>query len=141
MADIKLVDHSDEAKEAMEEAVLAALEAIGQQAVSYAKSNITEAGRVDTGAMRNSVSHQVEGGERAVYVGTNQEYAAFHEMGTGIYLDGGGGRTTPWSYQDAKGNWHTTHGIQPIHFLRNAVQDHQDELIQLGGEIIKQHQP
>ena len=141
MADYTFIDHSDEAKAALEDAMYAALDAMGQQAVSHAKSNITSAGRVDTGALRNSVSHIVAADEHAVYVGTNAEHAVFNEMGTGIYLDGGGGRQTPWRYQDAKGNWHTTRGIRPIHFLRNAVQDHQDELIQLGGEIIKQHQP
>lgn len=141
MADVKLIDNSDEAIEAMHTAVEAALEAIGQQAVTHAKQNITEAGRVDTGALRNSVSHIVATDENAVYVGTNQEYAVFNELGTGIYLDGGGGRQTPWAYQDAKGEWHRTRGIRPIHFLKNAVQDHTDEYKSIAETVIKAHQP
>lgn len=141
MSTVEFKDNSQAAISAMSEAVAAALEAIGQQAVSHAKENITEAGRVDTGALRNSVSHVVATAENAVYVGTNQEYAAFNEYGTGVYLEGGGGRQTPWAYQDAKGNWHRTSGMRPIHFLRNAVQDHTDEYQQISEQVIKQHQP
>lgn len=141
MADVKFTDNSDEAISEMNEAIEAALEAIGQQAVSHAKSNITEAGRVDTGALRNSISHLVDMSEETVYVGTNQEYAVFNELGTGIYLDGGGGRQTPWSYQDANGNWHRTSGMPPIHFLKNAVQGHEAEYQRIAEQVIKAHQP
>lgn len=141
MSTVRFTDNSAAAIEAMNEAVEAALEAIGQQAVSHAKSNITEAGRVATGALRNSVSHLVATDEKAVYVGTNQEYAVFNELGTGIYLDGGGGRQTPWAYQDANGNWHRTRGMQPIHFLKNAVQGHESEYQSIAEQVIKAHQP
>lgn len=141
MSTVEFTDHSDEARKAMSEAVEAALEAIGNQAVSHAKSNITAAGRVDTGALRNTVSHAVATDENAVYVGTNQEYAVYNELGTGIYLEGGGGRQTPWFYVDAKGEGHFTHGMKPIHFLRNSVQDYVDEYQQIAEKIIKQHQP
>lgn len=137
MADVKFIDNSDEVLDAMTEAIRASLEAVGQQAVSHAKQNITAAGRVDTGALRNSVSHQVDMSENAVYVGTNQEYAVFHEMGTGIYTEGGGGRQTPWSYQDAKGEWHRTRGLRPIHFLKNAVAGHIDEYIDIIKKIMQ----
>lgn len=137
MADVKFIDNSDEAIEAMHTAVEAALEAIGQQAVSHAKSNITEAGRVDTGALRNSVSHVVATDENAVYVGTNQDYAVYHELGTGIYTEGGRGRQTPWSYRDAKGEWHRTRGIRPIHFLKNAAANHTDEYIRIIEQTMK----
>lgn len=140
MADIRFTNNSDEAISEMNEAIEAALEAIGQQAVSHAKSNITEAGRVDTGALRNSISHLVDKSEETVYIGTNQEYAVFNELGTGIYLDGGGGRQTPWSYQDAKGNWHRTSGMKPIHFLKRAAQDHADEYKAIAEHVIKSHQ-
>ena len=136
MADVQFIDHTDEVDAALQDAIEAALEAMGQQAVSYAKSNITAAGRVDTGAMRNSLSHAVATDENAVYVGTNNEYAPFHELGTGIYLEGGGGRQTPWAYQDAKGEWHRTRGLRPIHFLKNAVQDHAGDLEQIAAQTI-----
>jgi len=118
-------DNSAEVLRELEIRAQAALEACGNQAVSHAKSNITAAGRVDTGAMRNSMTHQVE--EDTCYVGTNNEYAIYHEYGTGIYLEGGGGRQTPWVYVDAKGVGHRTRGIKPIHFLKNAIQNNIDE--------------
>lgn len=124
-------DHSPEVNAKLEEALEAALEAVGNQAVSHAKSIITRESRVDTGALRNSVNHAVDMDEKCVYVGTNMEYAIYHEFGTGIYTDGGRGRQSPWAYQDAKGNWHRTRGIKPIHFLRDAVQDHIKEYQQI----------
>lgn len=133
MADVRFTDNSGETLNALEEAIKAALEAMGQQADSYAKSNITAAGRVATGALRNSVSHEVQAGEGAVYVGTNQDYAIYNELGTGIFV---GGRQTPWSYQDANGNWHRTRGMAPIHFLKGAVQDHQSEYLAIAKKII-----
>jgi HK97 gp10 family phage protein len=127
VVNVRLVDHSDEVIRALESQVEAALEAVGQQCVSHAKSNITSAGRVDTGALRNSMTHQVVLSEKAVYVGTNSEYAIYNEFGTGIHAEGGKGRQTPWTYQDAKGNFHRTRGMKPIHFLKNAAADHVDE--------------
>ena len=130
----EIQDNSDKFLSALETQTEAALEAIGNQAVSHAKSNITEASRVDTGAMRNSMTHQVDGHD--CYVGTNNSYAIYHELGTGIYLEGGGGRQTPWSYKDSKGNWHRTRGIKPIHFLKNAVANHVDEYKKIIEQIL-----
>ena len=73
--DVIIVDNSKEFIKAMQEGVEAALEAIGNQAVSHAKHIITTESRVDTGNLRNSINHQVEMDEEAVYVGTNVEYA------------------------------------------------------------------
>ena len=142
MADFKFIDNSAEVLAAKDEAVLAALEAMGLQAVSHAKQNITEAvprnmDGTSTGALRNSVNHQVSESEEVVYVGTNQDYAVYNEYGTGIYAEGGKGRKTPWRYQDAKGNWHTTRGMKPIHFLKKAVQDHIDEYKRIAEKYLK----
>lgn len=120
-----LTDNSEKVLRALEVQVEVALEACGHQAVSHAKQNITQASRVDTGALRNSVSHQVQGD--TCYVGTNTEYAIYNEVGTGIYAEGGGGRQTPWAYKDEKGHWHRTIGMKPIHFLKNAISDHRKE--------------
>jgi hypothetical protein len=114
-------DNTDKVIEEFERKEKAVLEAWGQQGSSHARDIVTAAGRIDTGAMRNSITYQVDEGEHAVAIGTNNEYAIFHEMGTGIHLEGGGGRQTPWRYRDAKGQWHTTSGITPIHMIKNAV--------------------
>lgn len=74
MADIEIIDNSGKVLEELDTAGEAALEAVGQQAVSHAKKNITEAGRVDTGASRNSISHAVVRKEKAVYIGTKTRF-------------------------------------------------------------------
>ena len=136
MADFRFIDNSAEAIREKNAAVEAALEAMGFQAETHAKQNITSAGRVDTSAMRNSVNHSVAADEEVVYVGTNIEYAIYHEYGTGIHAEGGRGRQTPWTYKDKKGQWHRTKGMKAIHFLRNAVQDHIDEYKRIAEKYL-----
>ena len=131
------VDNSAEVIRELDSRIEAALEACGNQAVSHAKQNITQAGRVDTGAMRNSISHQVDAGDKSVYIGTNIEYAIYHELGTGIYLEGGGGRQTPWAYQDASGAWHRTRGMKPIHMIKNGVSGSVNDFKSIANDILK----
>ncbi len=97
--EIKLDDHSDKVMQALKNYSEAALEAVGNQAVSYAKQNITEARRVDTGTLRNSINHKVVESEKAVYIGSNQSYAIYNELGTGIYAEGGKGRKSPYTLE------------------------------------------
>ena len=78
MADIKLESHKDEAIELKNEAIGRALEIIGLVAERYSKGYAP----VDTGRLRNSISHQVSEEEEAVYIGTNVEYAPYQEFGT-----------------------------------------------------------
>lgn len=111
-------DYSKEVLEAMKDAVLRALERCGSQAEGYAK----DLAPVDTGNLRNSISHRVDESENAVYIGTNVSYAPYVELATGIYADGG--RPTPWVYQDDAGNWHWTRGNPAQPFLKPAVANH-----------------
>lgn len=122
MADveIRLEDNSEAVLEALKAAALRALERCGLQAEGYAK-DLTP---VDTGNLRNSITHQVSEDGLEVYIGTNVEYAPYVELGTGIYAEGGGGRPTPWVYQDEKGQWHWTRGNPAQPFLKPAVADH-----------------
>ena len=115
---IEITDNRPEFLAAMEAAAIRALETCGLAAEGYAKKLCP----VDTGSLRNSITHQVEKEEPAVYIGTNNEYAAFVELGTGIYYPGG--RPTPWLYPDAKGNWHLTHGQRAQPYLKPAVAGH-----------------
>lgn len=133
--DVKLTDNSKKVLQATEQQIQEALEAVGNQAVSHAKSNITAASRVNTGALRNSMNHLVMGD--TCYVGTNQSYAIYNEVGTGIYAEGGGGRQTPWVYQDGNGNWHRTRGMKGIHFLKDAVANNINEFKQIITNILK----
>lgn len=135
--DVKVTSNADKVRAELREAVAKALETCGQLAEGHAKANITAAGRVDTGNMRNSVSHAVKGDD--CYIGTNNEYAVYHEVGTGIYTDPavGRGRQTPWRYKDDKGQWHVTRGLKPIHFLKKAIQDHKTQYIEIIREELK----
>lgn len=74
------------------------------------------------GAVMVAVGEQLEQ-EPAAIIGTDSEYGAYVELGTGIYAEGGG-RPTPWVYQDAKGNWHYTRGNKAQPFLKPALADH-----------------
>lgn len=111
-------DYSAEVLNEFHDAVLRALERCGEQAEGYAK----DLAPVDTGNLRNSISHTVDEDEPAVYIGSNTSYAPYVELATGIYAEGG--RPTPWVYQDDNGNWHWTAGNPAQPFLKPAVADH-----------------
>lgn len=119
--EIKFTDNSDEIKQRFQEAAIRALEKCGITAEGYAVKKVP----VDTGNLRNSITHKVDTDEPAVYIGTNNEYAAYVELGTGKFYPGG--RQEPWVYQDAKGNWHMTHGQRAQPYLKPAVADHADK--------------
>lgn len=71
-------DHTDEVLSALEKALENGLTAIGMTAEGHAKRQTP----VDTGRLRNSITHAVKAEEKAVYIGTNVEYAPFVELGT-----------------------------------------------------------
>ena len=82
---------------------------------------------VDSGQLRQSINHKVE--DRTGQVSTNVEYAPYVEIGTGIYSSEGGGRQTPWVYQDAKGEWHRTSGSKPQPFMKPALEQNTSKII------------
>lgn len=130
---IKITDNSEEVKAAMQAAAIRALEKCGLTAEGYAKRLCP----VDTANLRNSITHAVDPGELAAYVGTNSEYGPYVELGTGKYAEGGGGRPTPWVYQDEKGNWHWTAGNRAQPFIKPAVADHQRTYIDIIRNELK----
>lgn len=73
-------------------------------------------------------------GQRAVYVGSNAEYAVYHEMGTGKYAEGGGGRPTPWVYRSADGKYYRTEGMTPKPFIRPAFEENTAKFEQIAKE-------
>lgn len=115
---IEITDNSGKVKEELEAAVLRALEKCGLTAEGYAKQLCP----VDTGNLRNSITHQVDEQEQSAIIGTPSEYAVYVEFGTGKYVPGG--RPTPWVYQDAKGQFHLTHGQRAQPYLKPSVADH-----------------
>ena len=76
--DINFTDNSKEVSEKIKKALLRGLETCGLVAEGYAK----KLAPVDTGNLRNSITHTVDDGEPAAYIGTNVEYAPYQELGT-----------------------------------------------------------
>lgn len=115
----------------MHDALIRALEKIGMTAEKYAKRLCP----VDTGNLRNSITHRVDEGEPAAYIGSNMEYAAYVELGTGKHYPGG--RPTPWVYQDAKGNWHWTAGNKAQPYLKPAAANYAAQYRQIVEDEMK----
>lgn len=95
---VEVIDHSVECLRELREKTFAALDEIGAVAASHADENVVAAGRVDSGNLHNSITHRVVATEKAVYVGTNIEYAVYHELGSGTFAEGGRGRKGWWVY-------------------------------------------
>ncbi len=125
---IDIQDNSEEVLAAFHEALLRGLEKCGLAAEGYA-ANLCP---VDTGVLRGSITHAVAEGENAAYIGTNVEYAAYVELGTGRYYPGG--RPTPWAYQDANGDWHWTAGSRAQPYLRPAVENNAKQYVSIMNE-------
>lgn len=70
---ITIQDHSEEVSAEIKAALLRGLEKIGLVAEGYAKKLQIP----DTGNLRNSITHVVDEGGDAVYIGTNSEYGAY----------------------------------------------------------------
>ena len=108
--DMYIKDHTQELIAEIESKMPMVLEMIGQAGENNAKFEITALGAVDTGNLRNSISHTDDG--KYAYIGTNVEYAPYVEFGTSHYPEG-----------------------RP--FLRNACLNHMDEYKQLFEEGLK----
>nr|DAO98797.1 MAG TPA: putative tail component [Caudoviricetes sp.] len=70
---VTIQDHSAEVSAEIKAALLRGLEKCGLVAEGYAKKLCP----VDTGNLRNSITHVVDEGGDAVYIGTNSEYGAY----------------------------------------------------------------
>ena len=133
---VKVNSNKEAILQEFKEAKRVALEAVGLQGETNAKMHITAVGAVDTGRLRNSITHAVDGDD--AIIGTNVEYGKYVELGTGIYAEEGG-RTTPWFYKDDEGNWHYTHGMKPRPFLGPAVTEHVNEYKELIENYMKKN--
>ena len=94
---VTIQDHSAEVSAEIKAALLRGLETCGLVAEGYAK----KLAPVDTGNLRNSITHEVDDGEPAPYIGTTVGYAPYVCLGT-IHIE-----------------------AQP--FLKPAVADHANE--------------
>lgn len=74
----EIIDHSAEVSAEIKAALLRGLEKIGLVAEGYAK----KLAPVDTGNLRNSITHEVDDEEPTAYIGSNVSYAVYQELGT-----------------------------------------------------------
>lgn len=84
----------------------------------------------DTGALRRSITSRIEqeGSDMQGVVFTPLEYAPYVEYGTGLFAENGGRSDVPWSYQDDKGEWHTTSGQHPQPYMRPALDENREQI-------------
>ena len=91
-----------------------------------------------TGELRRSITSKIEaqGNELVGVVYTPLEYAPYVEFGTGLFAEEGGRTDVPWCYQDDKGEWHTTSGMKPQPYMRPALDENREKVIQTLKEGI-----
>ena len=106
---VDYIDNSQQILSASEKGKRNALTAIGSSAETHTKDNITADDLIDTGRLRNSISHTVDG--EAAYIGTNVEYAPYLELGT--------------------------KKIAAHHYLKRAATEHKDEYKNLTAQAIQ----
>lgn len=87
----------------------------------------------DTGALARSITSKIEDTEGIIF--TPLEYAPYVEYGTGLFAEEGG-RNTPWIYEDDKGEWHRTSGQKPQSFMRPALEENREKIINILKEGI-----
>lgn len=131
---VKLINNKEEVLEALGEAVYDWLDGIGEDAAGTAAKRAP----ADTGELRNSISHAVVKSEDSVYIGTNVEYAIWHEFGTGVFAEGGNGRKKPWAFKDRNGKWHYTKGVPARHFIEFGATAHKSRYKQMLEDRLKQ---
>jgi len=102
---VKYTSHKSKVLSAVKAAKARALEICGGTAERYAKENLTINRSVDTGNLRNSITH-AQRDENTEVVGTNVKYAPYVELGH-----------------------HTVSGsfVAPKPYLRPAVENHREE--------------
>lgn len=90
----------------------------------------------DTGALRRSIESKIEKDSTEIkgVVFTPLEYAPYVEYGTGLFAESGGRADVPWSYQDDKGEWHTTSGQHPQPFMRPALDENRAQILRILKE-------
>lgn len=90
----------------------------------------------DTGALRRSITSKVEvdGDTIDGIIYTPLEYAPYVEYGTGLFAENGNGRQTPWLYEDDKGETHFTHGQHPQPYMRPALNENRQKVVELIKE-------
>ena len=129
MSNVKFEDNSAEVLSALDAAIARGLEIIGGRAETHAK----ELCPVDTGNLRNSITHQVVS-EDTVQIGSNVVYAPYVELGTGPHF------TPPpeWMQDNAeRGSGIGKSFVKPRPYLRPAIENYREEYKQIIESELK----
>lgn len=107
-----------------------------EKACALVEGEAKKAAPKDTGALRRSITSKVENTDSEIQgvVFTPLEYAPYIEYGTGLFAEEGGRTDVPWNYQDDKGEWHSTSGMRPQPFMRPALDENREKIIQMIKE-------
>lgn len=108
------------------------LEAALGKACALVEKSAKEKAPKGTGELRRSIASEVEGNKGIVF--TPLFYAPYVEYGTGLFAESGGRTDVPWCYKDDKGEWHSTSGMSPHPYMRPALKENEEKIV----EIIKE---
>lgn len=92
----------------------------------------------DTGELRRSITSKVETNSTEIsgVVFTPLLYAPYVEYGTGLFAESGGREDVPWWYKDDKGDWHSTSGMKPHPYMRPALEENREQIINVIKEAL-----
>lgn len=107
---VRFTSHASTVLGELDRKMQKANEIIGGMAEGYAKGYAP----VDTGNLRNSISHAARDNYRTVVIGTNVQYAPYQELGAP--------------------NAH----VPPHPFLRPAIENHRDEYKTVLEHVLKE---
>ena len=88
----------------------------------------------DNGELRRSITSKVENNEGIVF--TPLKYAPYVEFGTRLFAEEGGRKDVPWCYQDDEGEWHSTSGMKPHPYMRPALEENREEVLNILKESL-----
>jgi HK97 gp10 family phage protein len=93
----------------------------------------------DEGDLQQSITSKVErtNEEITAIVYSPLEYAPYVEYGTGLFAEKGNGRQTPWLYENKDGDTVFTRGQKPQPFMRPALEDNKQNIINLIRKAFK----
>lgn len=105
------------------------------KACALVESSAKQKAPKGSGELRRSITSEVNDTEGVVF--TPLEYAPYVEFGTGLFAEKGGRSDVPWVYKDEKGDWYTTYGQHPQPYMRPALDENRQKIIQILKEGIK----
>ena len=125
VADVQFEDYTIEVIGAIDDKINAVLEGCAGEI----KAQVVRNTRVDQGHTKNSWQHHVDDASHTATIGSSYENAIWEEFGTGEYALKGNGRKGGWAYEDAKGDWHKTHGKKPSRAFFKAYTSMKNKII------------